>query len=160
MTLGEITISANAVAWYGAIVGTLGILIAMLSAATSIVAVRRDRVKLKLTVQPNMITASPVLGINTTGPFIIITAANVGRRPIHLTAFPWFSQHGTTQSLLIKGDWQPSSELAENKSATFLAIQDKLDLSKLKAIHVKDETGRLWSQKVAIGDKPKEGGEA
>lgn len=161
MTLGEITISANAVAWYGAIVGTLGILIALLSAGTSVYAVRRDRVKLKLTVQANMISASPPLPtINTTGPFIIITAANVGRRPIRLTAFPWFTQHGTTQSLLLKGDWQPSSELAENKSATFLVEQDRCgDIAKLKAIHVKDQTDRLWSQNITIKDKAKKGGE-
>ena len=153
MILGEITITANTVAWYGAIVGTLGILIAMLSAATSIYAVRRDRTKLKLRVLPNMMMTSAPPGIDTTGPFLFINAANVGRRPIHLSGFPWFTQDGTSECLLIKGQWQPSSKLDENKSATFLAIQDQCDLAKLKAIHVKDETGRVWSRKIAIGDK-------
>lgn len=150
MILGEITITANAVAWYGAIVGSLGILIAMLSAATSIYAVRRDRTKLKLSVVPDMMMTALMAGINTLGPFIIINAANVGRRPIHLASFPWFTLHGETQSLLIKGQWQPTSELAENKSSDFYVIQNKIDLSKLKAICVKDQTGRVWSQKIAL----------
>lgn len=162
MTLGEITISGNAVAWYGAIVGTVGILISMLSAGTSVYAVRRDRVKLKLSVMANMIATSPPLpGKNTLGPFIVINAANIGRRPIHLTILPWFSLHGTSAGLIIKGEWQPSSGLDENKSANFFVIQEKIDdVSELKAIHVRDQTGRVWSQKVAFRNKPKEGGEA
>ena len=150
MSLGEITITANAVAWYAAIVGTLGILIALLSAGTSIYVVRRDRTDLKLSATTNIMTTSPPPGFATLGPFVLINAANIGRRPIHLTAFPWFAEDGTSEVLHIVGEWRPSPELGENRSANLFAKQDKADLSKMKTINVRDETGRVWSQKIAL----------
>ena len=150
MTLGELTITASTVAWYGAIVATLSILIALLSASTSVYAVRRDRTKLRIRVQAHMMLTSPLPGMDTTGPFVIIDVANVGRRPIHLTALPWFTQHRSSESLLVKGEWQPSPHLDENKSAMYLAIQDQVNVAKLKAVHVKDETGRVWKQRVKL----------
>ena len=154
MLLADLTITIDAVAWYGAIVATLSVLLAGLSTLVSLHAVRRDTARLKLSVRSGMmVVPGPPPGFDTSGPFLVITAANIGRRPIHLKSMPWLTQKGTTECLSIQGTWQPTPDLSENTSAQFLAIQEQLDLKDLEELRVEDATGHVWSAKLSLGDQ-------
>jgi len=159
MILGEAPAPASMVAWYALIIGSAGLIVAIITAITSIYVAWRDSMNLKLTVTPVLrpTVTAPYLGLETNEPFIVINAANVGRRPIHLKGFPLFTQRGKIESVVAVGEWQPSSELTENKCASFIAILKDIDLTTLTEVLVNDETGRDWSQKITIIDNSKVG---
>jgi len=76
--LFKLEISASAVAWYGAIVATVGILVSLYN-------VLRDRARIKIKFQRDMqiIGPQPVYDPNKT--YFNITVINKGRRPVNIT---------------------------------------------------------------------------
>lgn len=142
----NISISADAVAWYGAIVATASVFVGGY-------AVLRDRVKLKVSARPNMELVTVDGPQDDDETYIVIDVSNVGRRPVHLQRLPWFIVEGQKKCLMVKGDWAPGTTVEEGRSATLLARQSSLTvgLDKLKRVCVRDETGKVWQGKVNKG---------
>jgi hypothetical protein len=141
----NITISGDAVAWYGAIVATLSVFVGGY-------AVWRDRAKLKVTARPGMKLSESVGDYSADTTYIVIEVANVGRRAIHLRQLPFFKLKGKkTEGLIVKGPWQPKEHLEEGQSASMLCKQDNMDLSMISRVVVKDATGRKWKGKIEKG---------
>ncbi len=140
----NITISANAVAWYAAIVVTGSVCVAGY-------AIWRDRARIKVSAQANMRVTPPDGPQDDDDTYIIITVANRGRRAVHLRTWPWFTQKGDKgKAGIVKGYWLPNATVDEGRSATHLARQASLPfpLKHLKRVCVQDETGRVWKGKI------------
>ena len=138
----NISISANAVAWYGAIVATASVVGGGLE-------FWRDRAQLKVSARADMTLLQPFEGYSADETYIFIEVANVGRRPINLRQLPFFTRKGEkTKGLLVTGSWLPKDQLQEGESAAMLAKQDGLDLSLLTGVVVNDATGRVWKGKI------------
>ncbi len=136
----KIEISANAVAWYGAIVATF-------SAILSGWIARRDRTKVKVDAQPNY-------EVKTDGPpddetYIVVTVANTGRRPVTISTVGLLPKRKTDKSILLGDSIRGGPhELPEGKATQYLIKQDCLDLSLYKCVVAYDQTGRKWRGKV------------
>src|SRR4051812_4220063 len=101
----------NAVAWYGAIVATGSLIIGVLN-------FRRDRTRLRVKADANTHTTEH------DGPQIVITVANIGRRPVHLQTLPYFTAKGMGKgALMVKGQWHPTGTLQEGQSAVYFCNQ-------------------------------------
>ena len=136
----NITITADAVAWYAAIVATLGSLVTGY-------AVWRDRARVKVLARPNMKITESWGDYSKGRTYIFIEVANVGRRPVHLQGLPWFTVKGQKKPVYaVKSRWEPKDLLDEGENATMLCDQEslKVDLSTLDKIIVRDATGRKW----------------
>ena len=139
----SLTISASTVAWYAAIVATI-------SAIGIGYGVWRDRACLRIEAKPNRKLSQPLLNYPTDRTYIFIEVANTGRRPISLNGWPYFLlKDKRTECKLVIGDWYPKDRLNEGESATMLCFQDCIDLANVRAIAVKDSTGRVWVGKLA-----------
>lgn len=142
----NITISGDAVAWYGAIVATASVFVGGY-------AVWRDRAKLKVKARPGMKLTESFGAYSADATYIVIEVANVGRRAIHLQQLPFFKLKGKkTEGLMVKGPWQPKEHLEEGQSATMLCKQDGVDLGQTACVVVKDATGREWKGKIEKGE--------
>jgi len=131
-----ISISASTVAWYAAIVSTLSALVAAYN-------VWRDRSRLKVTATPNMKLTGSVGPYSEDKTYVLIEAANVGRRAITLsTAALWLKKQ--RKHVVVVGKWQPKSRLTEGESATILCDQQSLDLDAVARVTVVDATGWHW----------------
>jgi hypothetical protein len=78
--------------------------------------------------------------------YLVIDAANVGRRPVVLTT-AWLRtfENGKGYHQVIVSQWIPKGSLAEGKSATLLCKQNGLNLQSIRKVEVRDATGRVWS---------------
>lgn len=143
----NITVSGDAVAWYGAIVATTSVLVGGY-------AVWRDRAKLKVTASPGMKITESSGDYSKDSTYVLIEVANVGRRGIHLRQLPFFKIKGKkTGGLLVKGRWQPKENLGEGESATMPCIQDGLDLTQITCVVVNDAAGRAWTGRIGKRQK-------
>lgn len=136
----NISISADAVAWYGAILAT----------ATAIAggfAIWRDRGRLKVSVRPNVRFTESFGHYSKDRRYMAIEAVNAGRRPMKIN-FPHFKLKGKSGWLCVNGPWQPNDYLAEGEVATIYSddMQEQYgdSLSQIKYVMVKDATGRTW----------------
>ena len=76
--LFRLEISASAVAWYGAIVATIGILVSLYN-------VLRDRARIKIKYQEDMQIIGPQTVYDSNKTYFNITVINKGRRPVNIT---------------------------------------------------------------------------
>jgi hypothetical protein len=134
-----ITISAEVVAWYGAIVSTL-------TAGVSTWSVWRDKPSLRVTAQPNMMITGQIGPYTPEKTYIIIDVANTGRHPIVLDAAFLKVNRGKPYAF-VKGDWIPKANLSEGESAKMFCIQKDDYLDSITHIIVRDATGRKWTAK-------------
>ena len=138
----NITISGNAVAWYGAIVATASVIVGGYS-------VWRDRAKLKVTARPDMEVFGSSGDFPKDGTYVVIKVANVGRRVIHLKELPVFKRKGKkTGGLVVTGPWLPKADLAEGESAEMFCPQDGLDWTQIPCVVVSDAVGRNWTARI------------
>jgi hypothetical protein len=139
----DITISAEAVAWYGAIVGTGSLAVSALNAW-------RDRPRVRVTADAGYrIQGGEERGYSPDKLYISVTVANRGRRPVTIEKV-WFdtSEPGRGPHILLHDSLLSGSrELAEGKATTYLADQALVDLRQLTRVTVSDQTGRTWSGK-------------
>lgn len=128
------------VAWYGAIVSTLGFFLALYVAL-------RDRPRLKIGVQPNMKSYGET-GYRTDKLYVVVTVSNSGRRPVTVTGVG-FSQRRRAGDILLSDSLREGPrEITEGKSTSYLAEQEGLPLSNLDRVVVRDATGRVWKRRV------------
>lgn len=138
MSSFSITISASAVAWYAAIVGTLSMLILAVKAW-------RDRPRVRVSARGNM----KLLGDADDKSYIAITVVNAGHRPATVTAV----------ALKVRGKYDLTAgestrepvELTEGRSRTYLMDQADFDreyvFPDIRYVFAVDTTGRVWKGK-------------
>ncbi len=142
----DITISANVVAWYGAIVATV-------SGLMGGYAIWRDRTKLKVSVSPSMNIMPLPSGSDPNAAFVVVKVANVGRRPIHLENAHFKPRTKGKKWLVVFTPWRPGPILNEGQSATTFVDRSELSLADMESIIVYDQAGRSWKARI-----PKERG--
>ena len=138
----NISVSAEAVAWYGAIVGTGSLAVSALNAW-------RDRAWIKISAGAGY-NVKNAPGYSPDKLYISVTVANRGRRPVTISKV-WFDTTAPNQGphlLLSDSFLQGAREVAEGKSTIYLMDQTGLDLSTLKRVVVADATGRTWKGKL------------
>lgn len=140
MQIPEITfqISANTVAWYGAIVATLG-------ASVSIYNAWRDRAQIKIDFQKGMRIMNARPPYSEDKDYFSVNITNRGRRPVAIgnVGMKYFS--GETFILAGSIDDQHTRILTEEKPRTsILTDQSIIDFSKIYSILVYDQAGREY----------------
>lgn len=133
----DISITASAVAWYGAITGTLSLILGSYVAF-------RDRVRLKVWASDNYRVHGGAGPYDPAKDYVMVSVANAGRRPITITHV-YFRYHGKKESALLTDSMlRGAKELKEGQSTIFLAEEQGLDIASIKAVYVADATGREW----------------
>ena len=130
----------SGVAWYAAIVATVGLVIAVYVAW-------RDRRRV-------VVYGVSGYGVPGSGPFspdkkyIAITIANRGRRPMTISTVYCRCRSDKSRTLLSDSIILTPKQLTEGRSSTYLLEQDLVDPSDMKYLVVVDETGREWKDRI------------
>jgi hypothetical protein len=138
----EIHISVGAVAWYAATVATAGFVVSALSFL-------RDRPRLVLRANRDYVMVGGD-GRKLPGVYVLITAANAGRRPITVTSV---SLKLPGHHVLAFDSTKEARSLGEGTSASWLVDQDGLDPACITAVCACDATGRVWRRRVRWAQK-------
>lgn len=148
MILPEISlqISANTVAWYGAIVATFGGLV-------SIYNVLRDRARIKIKYEPNMFIIGGSSRYKDGVKYLSISVINKGRRPIRIEQVYLrdFDKDKEGLVLTLPGSFyeeRPKVITEESPTTTFITQQDKFNLEKIYCVVAIDGTGRSYKKYV------------
>lgn len=140
MVLPEISIqiSANSVAWYGAILATLG-------ASVSLYNLWKDRGRIKITYQKNMQVRNAVPPFTEGEVYFIVNVINKGRRPLVIGTVAM--QYVTGENFILNDciNSQVNRILTEENPHTMYTIdQNFIDFSKIYRIMVYDKLGREY----------------
>ncbi|MFH1371465.1 MAG: hypothetical protein ABII09_09310 [Planctomycetota bacterium] len=134
-------IGGTLIAWWGAILGTVG-------TGISIWNYWRDRPRIKVSVAKNIKLSENDMTDNPEEMFVMITAANVSKLPVYLSK-AYFTLRTSTQSILLEGPHNFSTKILNpGLRRDFLAIQSRLDLSDIKEAYVVDAVDRKFKCKV------------
>jgi cold shock CspA family protein len=130
-----------AVAWYGAVVSTLGVALALYVAL-------RDRPRLKISIQANM-RAFGATSYDPNKLYVVVSVANTGRRTVTV-GLVGFTQRprGSGDIFLHDSTREGPKEISEGKSVTYSANQEGLPIAKLHHVIVRDQAGRVWKRRV------------
>jgi hypothetical protein len=139
-----IEVSANSVAWYGAIVATFGFIMSTYS-------ILRDRAKVKIKYEPNMyICGGQELNYPEKIKHLSISVINRGRRPIRIES-AYLKSFGEKKILLLAdsfADHRPKIITEEKPMTTFLIKQDSIDIKKVYCVIVIDGASRSYKKYV------------
>ncbi|MEX1064143.1 MAG: hypothetical protein WD898_02200 [Candidatus Paceibacterota bacterium] len=135
----SIQISASTVAWYGAIVATLG-------AGVSILNAWKDRPRIKIKFEPNqyMIGNNALYPENKT--YLCVNVINKGRRAIKIEQAS-IRQYGTKGYIILPDSFRDHRiKIIDEKSprTTFATSQDQFDLNKIYCVIITDGTGKNY----------------
>jgi len=138
-----IEISATAVAWYGAIVGTLALIINGLVAW-------RDRPRIVVNGRAGYKVTSGG-SYDTNEEYIAITVANRGRRPrtIDRVGFKLRTGKPAKNILAVDSMLKGPQELTEGRSCTWYVKQREINLEDIEYIWAYDQTGKEFQGKLA-----------
>ncbi len=136
-------IGGMVVAWWGAILGTVG-------TGLSVWNFWRDRPRIKVSVAKDMLLSENDMTDNPKEKFIVITAANVGRCPVHLyKAYFTLRNAPASEGLVLGGRRNFHTEILNpGLKRDFPAIQSKCDLRSLKEAYVVDAVERKFKCKI------------
>jgi hypothetical protein len=135
----NITITAEVVAWYGAIVGTGSLGVSGLNAW-------RDRARIVVTARPGYrVKNAP--GYSPDKLYVAVTVANRGRRPVTISHVWVEKADSTKQKILLDDSIHGPREITEGKAAQYLMDQTGLDRTTIKRVYAGDMAGRQWSTK-------------
>jgi hypothetical protein len=132
----NLTISANAVAAYAAIVSTITGTIQFLNYL-------RDRSRIEIRVQPNMTLIVPGNAVyHNNKLFTVVYVSNEGRRPITITSVG--AHYLDKNRAFVFTDTHPQTpcELTEGKQMTAMFPQDEIDISAIEKYEVGFATGK------------------
>ena len=135
MSLPNITIqiSADAVAWYGAVIATI-------AAAVSIYNALRDRSKVVLEFGRNFRRPD-----DWDEPLFYISVINRGRRPVWIDK-AWVKVYGYNGAMLLPDSLNTSQERTldeRNPKITFWTKESTLDVGNIYCIYASDDTGKV-----------------
>lgn len=140
----SIQISANSVAWYGAIIATIG-------ASVSIYNAWKDCGQIKITYQKGMRIMNAIPPWSEDKDYFIVNITNTGRRPIAVgnVAIQYIS--GENFILVDSIDNQSTRILTEEKPHTMITTdQSLIDFSKIYCIIVYDKVSREYKKYLFI----------
>lgn len=132
----RLTISASSVAWYGAIIATIGFIVSAYN-------VLRDRAKVKVWYSwDNSVAGDPQeKGIK----YLRVDVTNLGRRPIKVTHVG-AKMHGDSRTILFTASFHKQNEdrilTEQNPSTLYMTDQKGMDKSKLWYIYAIDARGK------------------
>jgi hypothetical protein len=142
----SITITAEAVAWYGAIVATLAFLVAAIGLALNAYNILRDRPNIHVAARANYrLTASAArLGYDVTKDFIAITVSNKGRRPATISQV--YLQLKSGKSIVAADSLRRGSQVLSESTApvTYPIEQDQVRFDDIDYPAAIDQTGKIW----------------
>ena len=127
-------------AWYGATLSSLGFSLALYVAL-------RDRARPRISVQKDMILVSGDV-YEKDGPFLVVTVANRGRRPLTVALVGFTLRRKKGQLILPEALTKGPREIREGKSDSFMAYQEAIPLRDLDKVVVRDSTGRTWKKRI------------
>lgn len=136
----SIQISANSVAWYGAILATIG-------ACISIYNVWKDRSHIKITYQKGMRIMNALPPWSENKDYFMVHIANTGRRPVAIGNVG--IQYISNESFILADSINNQSAriLTEEKPNTTITVdQSLIDFSKIYCIMVYDKAGREYKK--------------
>jgi hypothetical protein len=128
------------VAWYGAVVATVSLVIAVYVAW-------RDRPRVVV----YGVRGYRIPGSGAFSPdkqYITITITNRGRRPVTISAVYYRSRCDKSRTLLNDSIIVTPTELAEGRSNTYLLGYDLVDPSDIRHLVAVEDDGREWNGKV------------
>jgi hypothetical protein len=115
----KITITADVVAWYAAIVGTLAL-------AVNVYLARRDRAHLTVTARSGYRVTPGAHSYSPDKLYINITVANCGRRSTTVSRV-WLTRKGKPGALVLSESFLPGSrELKEGTSTLYIVDQSEM----------------------------------
>lgn len=136
-------ISATTVAWYGAIVATVGALI-------SIYNILSDRPKIKINYQKDMNIYGPQSIYPKDKTYINVTVINTGRRAVNITKAGFRTLGGKRKFALFNDSFLSTRNrilTEESPVSEFMVEQDEKMLEMIKSvwyIWAQDATGRMY----------------
>jgi len=139
-----IQISVNTVAWYGAIIATVGFIMSTYN-------ILRDKAKIKIKYEPNMyIHGGESLNYPGGVEHLSISVINRGRRPIRIEAayLKILGNKGLVYLTDSFADHRPRIITEEKPTTTFLVKQNLIDIKKVYCVIVVDGTGRKYRKYV------------
>lgn len=145
----KIEISANAVAWYGAIVATIVAVVAVLGYL-------KDRAKIKVKISNGLLGYGDRLGDNVQ---IFIEAINVGRRPVTLKGAGFSLKNKENIVILRPEPINFPYELQEGKSVQIWTDRDGLlrdaakENTRITHAWYRDATGKIYKTKFPFSQK-------
>jgi hypothetical protein len=129
------------VAWWGAALGTIGTFLHVWKFL-------RDRPRVRVTVQKDMTLSPNRLTNNPKEKFVIITAANMGNQPVHLSK-AYITLRRSKQSLILAGPTNFSTaSLEPGLTRDFVGIQSQCNLIDSKKAYVVDAVGRKFKRRI------------
>lgn len=139
----SIQISASTVAWYGAIVATLGAWVSIYNAWKD-----SPRIKIKYETDQYMI-GNPLL-YPEDKKYLCISVINEGRRPIKIDQAS-VRQYGTSGHMVLPDSFRPHRpQIIDEKvpRTTFATPQDQFQMDKIYCVIVTDGTGKKYKKYV------------
>jgi hypothetical protein len=133
----SIQISANVVAWYAAIVSTIGL-------AISLYTIWKDRAHVRISIHPNVrLMNAPPYNPNRT--YIDITVRNRGRRPTKISTVSLKLYRTRGYTLLSDSLYQHVNRVLteENPRTNFFVEQDLIDPKRIEYVVLFDEAGHM-----------------
>jgi len=144
----SIEISANTVAWYGAIIATISLI-------WNIYKFWKDRPHLKITIAKDykivgFDALNKEVDLEAGKSFWLISIANVSKYKLTIdqVGVEWKDKKGG--AIIVKDYNGPIQvfELAPYTSKSLIISEDLLPLNKIKIVSVKDATGKIWKKKI------------
>jgi hypothetical protein len=134
----HITISGSVVAAYAAVLSTI-------TGAAQLWNYNRDRARIKVSAQNNMMTCGDAVYKNQT--LLIVTVANLGRRPVTITTVGAYREHPLNP--FVVADCRPNlpHELTEGKHLIAIMPSDVMDFSKVLWWQASDVVGHQYNSK-------------
>ena len=143
----NISVSASAVAWYGAVVATVGFLVSLYN-------VWRDRARVKLDYSwNNFIVGDPT---KEDVEYLSVDVTNIGRRPVKITHVG-AKEHGKTSTIMFKDGFYRQEEdkiLTERRPRTsYLIEQNDIKHKNIWYIFVIDARGKEFRAYPTVKDR-------
>jgi len=144
----SIEISANTVAWYGAIIATI-------SLGLNIYKIWKDRPRLKISISKNY----KIVGFDISNKevdlepgklFWLLSIINVSKYKLTIDQIGVEYKYEKGGALIVKDYNGPiqTFELTPFTSKQFIFSEELLPLNKIKNVSVKDATGKIWKKKI------------
>lgn len=141
----------EAVAIYGAILGTLGFI---LSVILAVIEFRRDRPKLKVRAEKGFLVDD---NGETSEPVIILSATNLGNIPILIQGVGWLFDNGERLYILEPYLLKLPVNLGEQRSCkAYYAcrwFRNEPKHQKIRGVFFQDDIGRIWIGKIKRKDR-------
>ena len=136
----KLEISASVVAWYGAIVATIGMLITLIN-------LLRDRAKIKIECRRDMQIAGRTGPYSPDKIYFNVTVINKGRRPVNITKAAIRNLGSNKKFLLFTDSFLLNRNRVlteDNPTTEFFVEQDIAMLDSSLYVYVYDATGREY----------------